>query len=126
MAVPLRIMRIIWAALLVATLIYSAIAVTLGQRNAPLMQAHLHDPFVQIIYGIAAITFGVAFFMRSWMRDRGRPAQLYNIVSWALFESIAIYGLVPAMLHADWRLMAAPEMLAFAGFVLTFPQETTI
>jgi hypothetical protein len=123
-AVALKVTRIIWAALLFATLIYSAIAVMLGQRNARMpMPAHLHDPFVQIIYGVAAITFGLAFFMRGWMRDRGRPADLYNIVSWALFESIAIYGLVPAMVHADWRLMAAPEMLAFAGFVLTFPQE---
>lgn len=126
MATPLRVMRIIWAALLFAALIYFQIAFMIGQRNAGVpFASEFHDPFVQIIYAVAAVTFGVAFFMRGWMRDHGRPSHLYNIVTWALLESVTIYGLVLAMIKSDWRLIAAPAMLTFAGFVLTFPQEGT-
>ena len=124
MAVPLRILRSIWAALLIATLIYCLIAALVGQRNAQMpISSQLLDPFAEILYAIGAVTFGLAFFIRGWMRDHGRPARLYNIVTWALLESITIYGLVLAMLKADWRLIAAPALLTFAGFVFTFPQE---
>jgi hypothetical protein len=124
MAVPLRITRIIWAALLFAVLIYCLIAFMMGQRNAGVpFASEFHDPFAQIIYAVAVVTFGVAFFMRGWMRDHGRPAHLYNIVTWALLESVTIYGLVLAMIKFDWRLIAAPAMLTVAGFVLTFPRD---
>ena len=122
--VPLRAVRIIWAALVVATLIYWRIAILLCQKNvATPFAGELHDLFAQLIYGMALITFAVAFFMRGFMRDRGRPAHLYNIVSWALFEASAIYGLVLSFVKLDWRLIVAPEMLAIVGFGVTFPQE---
>jgi FtsH-binding integral membrane protein len=123
-AVPLRTMRIIWGALLFAVLIYCSIAFTIGQRNAGVpFASEFKDLLVQIIYAVAAVMFGVAFFMRGWMRDRGRPAHLYNIVTWALLEAVTIYGLVLAMVKFDWRLIVAPALATFAGFVLTFPQE---
>jgi len=116
--------RVIWAALLMAVVFFCVMAFIVGQKNVgnPFAQNFI-DPLVKIIYAIAIVTYGVAFFMRARLRDMGRPPAVYNIVGWALLESITIYGLVVALIHADWRLIAGPAVLTLAGYVITFPRE---
>ena len=120
----LRVVRIIWAALFVAILIYCALAFFLAQKNASQpFDANFNDVLVPIIYGMAAVTFGVAYFMRARLRALGRPLAVYSIVGWALFEAVSIYGLVLAFVHLDWRLIVAPAAVSIAGFITTFPGE---
>jgi hypothetical protein len=49
---------------------------------------------------------------------------LYNILPWALFESVTIYGVVLNLILVDWRLIVAPAMLTILGFVVTFPKSS--
>jgi F0F1-type ATP synthase membrane subunit c/vacuolar-type H+-ATPase subunit K len=124
MAPELKIERIIWAALLVSIAIYGHVAFLVGRKNAGRpFGDELRDPRVMILYALCALTFPIAFVMRAWLRERGAPRRLYNIIGWALFESITIYGLVPALILSDWRLIAAPAALSISGFILTFPSE---
>ena len=123
MSNQVMVQRVIWAALLVAVVVYCLIAFMLGQTNAAQPFAeNFRDVFVKMMYAVAIVMFGVAFFMRARLREMGRPPRLYNIVCWALLESVTIYGLVPAFTHHDWRLVAGPAMLSIAGLVMTFPQ----
>ena len=120
----MKIERIIWVALLASICMYVYIAFLVGQRNAGLpFEQSLHHQMVVPLYAIGAVTFGMAFFIRSLFRGPGKPRRLYNIVGWALFESVTIYGLVLALLLADWRLIVAPALLTILGFALTFPSE---
>ncbi len=121
---PMKVMRIIWAALLGATLIYCLVAFMVAQKNAgrPFVDA-VHDQRVQVVYAIAVITFAAAFFMRARDRERPTPVPVANIICWALFEAVTIYGLVLAFIALDWRLIVPPEMLSILGFVMTFPQQ---
>ena len=115
--------RAIWAALLIAVVVYCLIAFMLGQANAAQPFAeNFRDVFVEVMYAVAIVMFGVGFFIRARLREMGRPPRLYNIVGWALFESVTLYGLIPAFIHHDWRLVAGPAMLSVAAFVMTFPQ----
>jgi uncharacterized integral membrane protein len=120
----MKIERIIWTALLAVVLIYVLVAFMIAQRNAnqPFADA-LHHQMVLPLYAIGAVTFGIAFFMRARLREQGRPRRMYNIIGWALFESVTIYGLVLAFIAFDWRLIVPPAMLTILGFVVTFPQE---
>ena len=120
----MRMQRIIWAALFGSILLYCFVAFTVAQRNAQRpFETALHDQFTIILYSIGALTFAAAFFMRGWLRERGRPLQMYNVVGWALLESVTIYGLVLALMTMDWRMIALPAALTIAGFIITFPQE---
>ena len=123
-AVAMRIERIIWAALLASIFIYILIVFMVAQRNAgqPFSEA-LHHQMVLPLYAIGAVTFGMAFFMRNFFRERGRPSRVYNIIGWALFEATTIYGVVLAFIAFDWRLVIPPAMLTILGFAVTFPQE---
>lgn len=120
----MKIERIIWSALLASIFIYIMVAFMTAQRNAaqPFADA-LHHQMVLPLYAIGAVTAVLAFFMRARFRSRGAPRRLYNVVTWALLEATTIYGLVLAMIAADWRLLIPPAMLTILGFVVTFPQE---
>ncbi|HYS56204.1 MAG TPA: hypothetical protein VER58_20790 [Thermoanaerobaculia bacterium] len=119
-----KIERIIWAALFASILIYCLIAFTIAQRNAQRpFQAALHDEFTIILYSISALTFVAAFFTRARFRERGAPRRLYNIIAWALLESITIYGFILALVRMDWKMILPPAALTIAGFIITFPHQ---
>jgi hypothetical protein len=123
-ASAMKIERIIWAALLAAVVIYVLVAFMVAQKNAaPPFADALHRQMVLPVYAIGAVLFVIAFFLRARFRERGAPRRLRNIIAWALFEAVTIYGLVLALTASDWRLIVPPAMLTIIGFVVTFPQE---
>ncbi len=127
MTQDIRLQRIIFAALLIAVAMYSAIAFIMGRQNAgkPLAE-EFRNPLVVPIYIVAAITFVVAIVLRARFRERQLPMRMTNIVFWSLLEAITIYGLVLSFVCKDWRLIVGPAFLTALGFILTFPQEQTV
>ena len=51
------------------------------------------------------------------------PARTRMIMSLAIFESCAIFGLVSTFLLQDWRLYLAPWALAVIGFLRSWPSD---
>ncbi|HEV8659368.1 MAG TPA: hypothetical protein VGS96_12165, partial [Thermoanaerobaculia bacterium] len=52
---------------------------------------------------------------------RAQPQRVRMIVSLALYEACAIFGLIAAFIISDWRLYLAPWALAVVGFLRVFP-----
>lgn len=116
----MRLLRIIWFALAFTTVIYAVIAFLMG--NPPRFASFdesIRDLLVLILYGLAAVMFVIGTVMYSVYRNR--PPQLRMIVALALYESIAIYGLMACFFRHDFRLYLAPWALALIGFIRVFP-----
>jgi F0F1-type ATP synthase membrane subunit c/vacuolar-type H+-ATPase subunit K len=116
----MRIERIIWSGIVVSTFIYALIVyVTVAPRTHGLMDDSLKTPLVIILYGLALAAFIAGLVTSHVMRDR--PPRIRMIVTLAIYESCAIYGLVAAFITGDWRLYVAPWVLALIGFARMFP-----
>jgi len=109
--------QFIWLALVTATCIYGVVDyVVIGHLvHLQTFEQELRSPIILVLYGAAAITFLGAFALSAT-----RQRQIF-IMRLALYESIAIYGLVAAFLTNDWRLFLPTWALAMLGFVQTLP-----
>lgn len=112
-----RTLRVFWVALLVSQLVYLALAASgIGRRAEP-----LPIPILPVALGAVAATTAIAAHV-FWRRGSGagrvlpaappEPAQAFPsfILAWVLDESIAIYGLLLALLGfsaASWGLFLA-------------------
>ena len=113
-------LRIIWFALLASTLIYCFIAWTMSTQHAARpFDESVRSPMVLGLYGIGLVDFVLATMVSIAMRDR--PLRLRMILSMALYEACAIFGLVAAFLTQDWRIYLAPWALTIIGFLRMFP-----
>jgi len=112
-----RVFQFIWVALVTATCIYGVVDyVVIGHLvHLQTFEQELRSPIILVLYGAAAITFLGAFALSDT-----RQRQIF-ITRLALYESIAIYGLVAAFLTNDWRLFLPTWALAMLGFVQTLP-----
>jgi hypothetical protein len=109
--------QFIWLALVTATCVYGVIDyVVIGHLvHLQTFEQELRSAAVLVLYGAAAATFLAAFALKATRRRRIFIARL------ALFESVAIYGLVASFLTNDWRLFLPTWALAMLGFVQTLP-----
>lgn len=113
--------RVIWLAIAFSTVIYAVIAYT----EAPVPAGPLGDAFrnttVLGLYGVAVAAFVTGFAVRAMLRDA--PSRTRLVVSLAVFEACAIFGLLAVFLQRDWRLYLAPWALALIGFAAAWPSD---
>ncbi|HUR83351.1 MAG TPA: hypothetical protein VM733_21510 [Thermoanaerobaculia bacterium] len=115
--------RIIWFAIVMSTLIYLFLLYMLMPGFPPDFDASVRTPPVPILYGVALF-----LFLFTWFGLRrilpGRDSRQLLIVHMAMFEAVAIMGLLSAFLVRDLRLFLGPWALALIGFIREFPRET--
>jgi len=113
--------RMIWFAIAFSTVVYFVIAYVFGPHPEASFDAAAADPIVIACYVLAFLAFLASLFIpRLLVRA---PEQTRMILALALSESAAIFGLVAAFVHHDWRLYVAPWVLALIGFTRVWPQE---
>jgi hypothetical protein len=112
-----RFFRVVWVALFVATCIYGVIDyVVIGPLvHLQSFEQEIRSPIVIGLYGAAVMTFFGALALGASTRREIFIARL------ALFESVAIFGLVASFVTNDWRLFFPAWALAALGFVQTLP-----
>jgi hypothetical protein len=122
-------LRIIWAAILMSTVIYFVVLWT-SLRNRPFTRAleqSLRDPRTIAAYVVAIVLYFAAFLISAGIERRGDRSiatmRRAAIVRFALLESVCIVGLVVAFLEEDWRLYLPAFVLAFIGFARSLPRE---
>ena len=107
--------RLLWFALVFTTFLYGILAYA-TERNFRLqpIELMLRRPFVIVAYVI-----GVALFILAMRMTQRFIAQL------ALFDVVAIMGLLAAIVLRDWRLYLPAWGLALVGFMRVYPSEDT-
>lgn len=115
--------KLIWFAIVFSTFIYAVIIYTLYPRPEGPFEAAVKQPIALSLYGIAVLTFFAALMAPGFLRG---PARLKMIVSLALFEACAIYGLLAAFLTRDWRLFVPTWIVALLGMWRAYPSDSTI
>lgn len=113
--------KIIWFAIAFSSFIYAAILWSLSRswpQPGPFAEA-FKKPMITGLYVIAAIEFVFALVFPNMISD----AHTRFITRLALFEAVAIFGLVASFLAQDWRLYVAPWILAMMGFVMNYPSD---
>ncbi|MEA2166551.1 MAG: hypothetical protein QOK37_4678 [Thermoanaerobaculia bacterium] len=110
-----RKLQVVYVAIMMSTLIYAAVAWITTHAIAPTktLSDELRSPVTMGLYAGAALAFVLAMIIRS------RPLLLLR---WVLLEAACICGLIAAILLGDWRLYAAPWLLALVGFAALFPR----
>lgn len=112
-----RTFQFVWVALVVATCIYGVIdwIVIRPQIRVNGFEAELRSPIVLVLYAAAVATFlGALTISPSRRREK-------FITRLALFESVAIFGLIAAFVTNDWRLFIPAWALAIVGFLQSLP-----
>src|SRR5689334_5630730 len=103
-AARLRVLRIIWAALLMGQLMFLAVAMTVGRSSQPVDQTMLF----YIAAGMLVMATPVAYLLRAQMYANGRQLDgsisgaAYaggNILLWAMFEGVGMFSIVGVMLN---------------------------
>lgn len=106
------------------------------QNKEPLGEA-LENTLVLALYGIGVLSFLLGIWIPRMLVKTSQPGLMPDqslsprlmpafIVQYAIFESIAIYGLVAAFLRQDWRLVIGPAALSIAGFLIAAPTTERI
>lgn len=140
MDASIRLMRMIWVAMVISVLLYGFIAWTLtrGGDLRPPVEETIQLPTVQVLYGLAVMMFILSSVLpRIVLRGRGdelhhekphtsvpNEIRLALILRFAMLESVAIFGLVCAFMFSDGRLFIPPAMLSLVGFLMAFPSES--
>jgi hypothetical protein len=118
----MRIERVIWLAIFMSTLIYLLVVFLIAQKNSGVpYDAAVRGTEVLVLYAIALVSFLLGNFPPEQVRKQ--PPRFRMITRLAIFESCAVYGVVAAFMHEDWRLYLAPWALAIIGFVRVFPSN---
>lgn len=110
-----RRLQIIYVALVMSTLIYGAIAWTTTHALVPsrTLPDELRSSVTVGLYAGATVAFVVAMIARR---------RTLLILRWGMLDLACICGLVAVLIHGDWRLYAAPWVLALIGFIALFPR----
>jgi hypothetical protein len=122
-------LRIIWAAILMSTLVYFVVLWT-SMRDRPFtrsLEEALSDPRTIGAYILAVILYFAAFMISASIeRGKGpRNARIRSaaIIRFAILEAVCVVGLVVAFIEGDWRLYLPTFVLAFIGFARSLPRE---
>jgi uncharacterized membrane protein len=114
-------LRVIFFAIVVSTVVYAIVvwAATYQRVDALSLEDELRSPITLGIYGAAAVMYIMAFVIPT--RIARRSARY--IVRWAMLESVAIAGLIVALIFNDWRLYLPPWIIALIGFSRAYPHR---
>jgi hypothetical protein len=117
----MRQQRVIWAAIFFSTVIYLVILLALDPE-APQTSLDIASlpQIVKILYAVALFDFIVGWILPGRLTDK--PSQQRLVLAMAIFESVAIFGLLAAFMTHDWRLYLGPWALAIVGFIRSFPR----
>jgi hypothetical protein len=123
--VPRRTAKLVWAALLLLPLVFTAVALAVA-RGAALQ--HLATPLLWAALGFSAVDVVLSRVLPTRLGERagtdGRDAMAFSrfLVALALCEAAAFAPLVAYMLTADVRLLAvlAVDLVALAAL---FPSD---
>lgn len=143
-AATLRLLRIIWASLVVSVAIYGFLLLMTG-RSWPAadrpVEELLQDPMVMVLAVGAIGALAMAFVMPRLIFRRGKPelrtpasphapvspaVRPRFIVQWALMESVAILGLIGAFVIQDMRVFVPFGAAAALALLLAFPTEERV
>lgn len=110
--------KLLWLAIVFSTFIYAVIAYSTNPTPPGTFDESARQPLTLALYGLAVVTFVAALAAPAYMRA---PARTKMIVSLALFEACAMYGLLAAMLSRDWRVFVPAWLVALLGFWRAYP-----
>ena len=128
----------IWGSMIFSILIYGVVArLAVPQQNVQPISEALKEPVVLILYALGVLSFLMGIWIPRLLVKGSQPGTMPDasltprlmpafIVQFAIFESIAIYGLVAAFLQQDWRLFWGPAALSIAGFLIAAPTTERI
>ena len=112
--------RIIWGAIVFSTVIYLFVAYSLAPVPVRPFQESVRTPITLAMYAAALAGFIAALVVPSMLQQ---PQRVKMIAALALFESCAVFGLMAAILHKDWRLYIPAWIAALIGFLREWPRE---
>jgi hypothetical protein len=117
-------LRLIWISIFASTFLYAVIAfMVAGHSNVPFSD-QVKQPIVMILYAIGISTLFAAPFIAAAVGRSNRDAG--TVVILALYESIAIDGLVAAFIVHDWRLFVPAWAVAAIGFLRAYPSDDAL
>ncbi|MEZ5431286.1 MAG: hypothetical protein R3F31_08950 [Verrucomicrobiales bacterium] len=124
---PEKVYWIIWAALFSAIAVYALLAFSGVAGTPESSDASQIEILAKILGGIAALNLLIAFSVRRWVSNRDAIAEEVSLsrssfssfaahmVSWALTESVALFGLILALRErpgnggsCSWRVRPLP------------------
>jgi CBS domain containing-hemolysin-like protein len=110
-----RKLQIVYVAIVMSTLIYAVVAWITTEAIVPAktFSDELQSPLTTGLYAGAALALVAALIIRV---RRLLPLR------WAMLEAACVCGLIAAIIHGDWRLYAAPWLLALVGLAALFPR----
>ena len=125
-AAQLRVLRIIWAALLLGQVVFLIVATTVAAEREPRDQTLLF----YVAAGMLVIVTPVAYLLRAQSYARGRGADgavaggayaTGNILFWAMFEGVGMFSIVGAMLNGGRGPHLFVTAVALAIQIANFP-----
>ena len=113
--------KIIWFGITMSTFAYAVVLYSVAQNwpQPGSFDAAVRRPITLGLYGAALLIFTQAFVLPRGIKDH----HWRFVVTLAMFEACALFGLTAAFMNQDWRLFIAPWVLALMGFVRTYPSE---
>lgn len=115
--------KVIWFAIVFSTFIYAGIIYTISPRQPEgSFEDALKNPMTLILYVLAFGTFVAALVVPGTFMQH-RPARLRMVVSLALFEACAVYGLMAAFMTRDWRVFVPTWIVGLIGMWRVFPSS---
>ena len=130
---PNILLWIIWFALLTAILTYLAVLkISFQPEEGTTLE---NDMLVKILGGVGLCGIAAAFFIRNVitlpMAKKLTPETMMNvlpscIISWALAESVAIYGLVLGFQGAPFSISSAFFLVSFAAMIFLSPNFASL
>ena len=112
--------KVLWAAMVFSTVVYAAVAYMILRERPSSFEDALKQPYTLVLYGFALAAFMAGFIVPGLMRA---PARVKMIVTLAIFESCAIFGLMAAFLGRDWRLFIPAWIVSLIGMARAYPSE---
>ena len=138
---PEKVYWIIWAALFSAIAVYALLAFSGVAGTPEYSDASQIEILAKILGGIAALNLLIAFSVRRWVSNRDAIAEEVSLsrssfssfaahmVSWALTESVALFGLILALRGAPrewWLLLMAGSAVAMLLLRPHLPEDREI
>ena len=137
-AANLRVLRIIWAALLMGEVLFLVVATTVAAAPpprsaspaAPADDSDFPRLLFYIALGMLVTVAPIAFMLRQMTYQRGRQpdgtlaAGAYatgNILFWAMFEGVGMFAITGALLNGGRGPHLYVAAAAMAIHILTFP-----
>ena len=113
--------RIIWLAIASSTILYAVAAYLVVGESETSLGNLLKQPIVIASYAAGVMMLFAAPVIAGSVGRKNRDAGL--VVMLALYESIAIFGLLAAFLVHDWRVYPPAWAIAAIGFLRSYPSN---